>query len=77
MNQRQAKALRTKPSGDISAPERPAECILRRPFSLARVVRLTDYGSVIYRGEFHSIKRYRTEIIMFFDRVKGKCQVKL
>ena len=77
MNQRQAKALRTKPPGDASAPERLVECILRCPFSLASMVRLTDYGSVIYRGEFYSIKRYRTEISIFFDRVKGKCQVKL
>ncbi len=37
--------------GDTSALERLAQYILRCPFSLARVVRLTDEGSVIYRAE--------------------------
>jgi hypothetical protein len=71
------KSPADEPPGDTSVLERPAECILRCSSSLSRVVRLTDYGAAIYRGEFYSIKRYRTEITMFFDRVKGKRQVKL
>ena len=38
-------------SGDTSGLERLAEYILRCPFSLARVIRLTDDGSVIYHAE--------------------------
>ena len=37
--------------GDTSGLERLAQYILRCPFSLARVVRLRDEGSVIYRAE--------------------------
>jgi hypothetical protein len=37
--------------GDTFGLERLAEYILRCPFSLARVVRLSDDGSVIYRAE--------------------------
>jgi len=37
--------------GDTAGLRRLAEYILRCPFSLARVVRLTDDGSVIYRAE--------------------------
>ena len=37
--------------GDTFALERLAQYILRCPFSLARVVRLTEDGSVIYRAE--------------------------
>jgi hypothetical protein len=37
--------------GDTAGLERLAEYILRCPFSLARVVRLTDDGSVIYHAE--------------------------
>jgi hypothetical protein len=36
---------------DIAGLRRLAECILRCPFSLARVERLTDDGSAIYRSE--------------------------
>ena len=39
------------PPGDTFGLRRLAEYILRCPFSLARVVRLTDDGSVIYRSE--------------------------
>ena len=38
------------PPHDTAGLERLAQYILRRPFSLARVVRLTDGGSVIYRA---------------------------
>jgi hypothetical protein len=38
-------------AGDRFGLERLAQYILRCPFSLARVVRLTDEGSVIYRAE--------------------------
>ena len=37
--------------GDTFGLERLAQYILRCPFSLARVVRLSDEGSVIYRAE--------------------------
>ena len=37
--------------GDTAGLERLAEYIMRCPFSLARVVRLTDDGSVIYHAE--------------------------
>ena len=43
---------------DTSALERLAQYILRCPFSLARVVRLTDDGSVIYRAEQQRCDRF-------------------
>lgn len=43
---------------DIAGPRRLAEYILRCPFSLARVVRLTDDGSVIYRAEKDHCRRF-------------------
>ena len=36
---------------DTAVLQRLAQDILRCPFSLARVVRLTDDGSVLYRAE--------------------------
>ena len=44
--------------GDTSGLERLAEYILRCPFSLARVVRLGDDGSVIYRAEQDHCRRF-------------------
>jgi len=44
--------------GDTSALERLAQYILRCPFSLARVVRLTDDGSVIDRAEQDHCRRF-------------------
>ena len=44
--------------GDISGLERLAEYILRCPFSLARVVRLSDEGSVMYRAEQDHCRRF-------------------
>ncbi len=46
------------PPGDTFALERLAQYILRCPFSLARVVRLTDDGSVIYRAEQDHCSRF-------------------
>jgi len=46
--------------GDTSALERLAQYILGCPFSLARVVRLTDDGSVIYRAEQDPCPRFPT-----------------
>ena len=43
---------------DIAGLRRLAEYILRCPFSLARVVRLTDDGSVIYRAERDHCRRF-------------------
>ncbi len=43
---------------DIAGLRRLAEYILRCPFSLARVVRLTDDGSVIYRAEKDHCRRF-------------------
>ncbi len=43
---------------DIAGLRRLAEYILRCPFSLARVVRLTDDGSVIYRAEKDLCRRF-------------------
>ncbi|MCP4589457.1 MAG: transposase, partial [bacterium] len=39
------------PPGDTAGLDRLAQYMLRCPFSLARVVRLTDNGSVVYRAE--------------------------
>ncbi len=44
--------------GDTSGLERLAEYILRCPFSLARVVRLSDDGSIIYRAEQDQCRRF-------------------
>ncbi len=44
--------------GDTSALERLAQYMLRCPFSLARVVRLTDDGAVIYRAEQDHCRRF-------------------
>ncbi len=44
--------------GDTSALERLAQYILRCPFSLARLVRLTGEGSVIYRAEQGHCRRF-------------------
>jgi len=44
--------------GDTFGLERLAQYILRCPFSLARVVRLTDDGSVIYRSEKDHCRRF-------------------
>ena len=44
--------------GDTFSLERLAQYILRCPFSLARVVRLTDDGSVIYRAEKDHCRRF-------------------
>jgi len=46
------------PPGDTAALQRLAQYILRCPFSLARVVRLTDDGSVIYRAEQQRCRRF-------------------
>ena len=45
-------------SGDRFGLERLAQYILRCPFSLARVVRLTGEGSVIYRAEKDHCRRF-------------------
>ncbi len=44
--------------GDTAGLERLAEYILRCPFSLARVVRVTDEGSVLYRAEEGHCRRF-------------------
>jgi hypothetical protein len=46
------------PPGDTAALQRLAQYILRCPFSLARVIRLTDDGSVIYRAEQQQCRRF-------------------
>ncbi len=46
------------PPGDTDGLERLAQYILRCPFSLARVVRLTAEGSVIYRAEQDHCRRF-------------------
>ena len=45
------------PAHDTAALQRLAQYILRCPFSLARVVRLTNDGSVIYRAEQQRCRR--------------------
>ena len=45
-------------AGDTFGLERLAQYILRCPFSLARVVRLTEDGSVIYRAEKDHCRRF-------------------
>jgi transposase-like protein len=44
--------------GDTFGLERLAQYILRCPFSLARIVRLTEGGSVIYRAEKDECRRF-------------------
>ncbi len=44
--------------GDSAGLQRLGEYILRCPFSLSRVVRLTDDGSVIYRAEKDHCRRF-------------------
>lgn len=44
--------------GDTFGLERLAQYILRCPFSLARIVRLTDDGSVLYRAENGHCRRF-------------------
>ena len=44
--------------GETFGLERLAQYILRCPFSLARVVRLTEDGSVIYRAEKDHCRRF-------------------
>jgi ribosomal protein S27E len=46
------------PTHDTAALQRLAQYILRCPFSLARVVRLTAEGSVIYRAEEDDCRRF-------------------
>jgi hypothetical protein len=43
---------------DTDGLQRLAQYILRCPFSLARVVRLTDDGSVLYRAEQDHCRRF-------------------
>jgi hypothetical protein len=43
---------------DTAGLQRLAQYILRFPFSLARVVRLTDDGSVLYRAEQDHCRRF-------------------
>ena len=47
-------------SGDTAGLERLAQYIFRCPFSLARVVRLTDDGSVVYRAQQDRCRRFRS-----------------
>jgi len=44
--------------GDTFGLERLAQYILRCPFSLARIVRLTESGSLIYRAEKDECRRF-------------------
>jgi hypothetical protein len=44
--------------GDTFGLERLAQYILRCPFSLARIVRLTENGSVVYRTEKDQCHRF-------------------
>ena len=44
--------------GDSAGLERLAQYILRCPFSLARVVRLTNDGSVVYRAQQDRCRRF-------------------
>jgi hypothetical protein len=46
------------PGGDVDALERLAQYIVRCPFSLARVVRVTEAGSVVYRAEKSDCRRF-------------------
>lgn len=46
------------PAGDTSGLERLAQYMVRCPFSLARIVRVTDSGSVVYRAEKADCRRF-------------------
>lgn len=46
------------PPGDTFGLQRLAQYILRCPFSLARIVRVTEGGSVIYRAEKDECRRF-------------------
>jgi hypothetical protein len=46
------------PKGDVAALERLAQYMVRCPLSLARMTRVTDEGSVIYRAEKTECRRF-------------------
>jgi len=46
------------PAGDVAGLERLGQYMVRCPLSLARVVRVTDSGSVVYRAEKHACRRF-------------------
>ena len=48
------------PAGDVSGLQRPAEYMVRCPFSLARIVRVTESGSVVYRAQKGDCRRFPT-----------------
>ncbi len=48
------------PAGDTSGLERLAQYMVRCPFSLSRIVRVTDSGSVVYRAEKADCRRFPT-----------------
>ncbi len=48
------------PTGDTFGLERLAQYIVRCPFSLARIVRVTESGSVVYRAEKADCRRFPT-----------------
>ena len=48
------------PGGDTTGLQRLAEYIVRCPFSLARIVRVTESGSVVYRAQKGDCRRFPT-----------------
>ena len=48
------------PAGNASGLQRLAEYMVRCPFSLARIVRVTESGSVVYRAQKGDCRRFRT-----------------
>ena len=48
------------PAGDTSGLQRLAEYMVRCPFSLARIVRVTESCSVAYRAQKGDCRRFRT-----------------
>ena len=48
------------PAGDTSGLQRLAQYMVRCPFSLARIVRVTESGSVVYRAEKADCRRFPT-----------------
>jgi len=48
------------PAGDTSGLQRLAEYMVRCPFSLARIVRVTESGSVVYRAQKGDCRRFPT-----------------
>ncbi len=48
------------PAGDTFGLERLAQYMVRCPFSLARIVRITESGSVVYRAEKGDCQRFPT-----------------